>query len=131
MSSLADALIDHLFRHRPLASPERLYVALYTEAGDEVSRAGTGYSRAEILTGPDAFTAPFEDRTRNAAPVTFSTPSGDWGRVAAFAMFTARSGGLELFPATRLPQPKNVNAGDPAPQFGIGDLVATVRVETR
>lgn len=142
MSSMSDylenKLIDHLFRGLAFTAPGTLYFALFTAApsdsggGTEVS--GGSYARVAVTpnstnfrntqnsgTGASSGTGGV---TGNLTAITFPTPTGNWGTVTHFAVFDASSGG-NLICWVALNASKNVNNGDPAPSFAIGDFTFT------
>lgn len=113
-------LIKHVFRTGSMAKPAALYVALYDESGDEL----TGAAYARVACGPSDATwgdPGSTGKTSNLVEVEFAEPEGDWGRATYFGICLASSGGNVLV-KDELEAPKNINAGDPAPKFGVGKL---------
>lgn len=99
MSSFTDylenALLSHVFRNTPLASPSAVYLALYTASpsdaagGTEVS--GSGYSRQAVTFG-----APSGGVIANSAGVSFTASGGAFGTVVAVAILDASTAGNML-----------------------------------
>ena len=142
MSSMSDylenKLIDHLFRGVAFTAPATLYFGLLTAApsdsggGTEVT--GGSYARVAVTpnstnfrntqnsgTGASSGTGGV---TGNLTAITFPTPSASWGAVTHFGVYDASSAG-NLICWAALAAPKNVNNGDPAPSFAIGDFTFT------
>jgi hypothetical protein len=148
-------LVDFIFRAQALGitgataaagtGPATLYVGLFTAApnhaggGTEVS--GGSYARQPITSALTAWagtqgattTAASSGAnggtgltTSNNAAVVFSpAPTGNWGSILAFGLFDALSTGNLLLWAAVSPA-QTVNNGDPAPQFNISALTATL-----
>lgn len=131
---LQNALVDHIFRDRPYTVPGGLYIGLFTAApnagggGTEVSggayervQVGPSYSAWESTQGTtsDVASSGTDGTTQNGGTITFPTPTADWGRVSHFGIFDDDDN-LLLYGA--LAAPKNINLGDPAPNFPAGSL---------
>ena len=129
---LENEIIKHIFRTGSFTKPTALYVALFTAApsdaggGTEVTTSATNYARVDHppLDANWAATSGTDGKTSNATAITFGVPSGNWGQVTHFALFSAVTGGNMLYWGA-LTDPKNVNTGDPAPVFPIGSLQIT------
>lgn len=135
---LENRLVDHMMRAVPYNAPAALYVGLFTTATTDAAGGtevlGNGYARVQC--GPSLIawkgtqgttsgnSSGSGGVTSNAAPVTFPTPSGDWGSIGWYAIFDAASGGNMLFQGA-LQAMKTVNLGDPAPSFLADQLVLT------
>ena len=132
----ANKLIDFIFRGQAFSFPATAYAALYTAVptnaggGTEVSGSGTGYARAATALslanwagtqgdGTTAASSGTGGQTSNNSDITFPTPSGTWGNVAAGGLFDASSGGNLLF-YRNLTAAKLVNATSFAPKFAAG-----------
>jgi hypothetical protein len=127
-------LIDHLFRARSYTAPTDHYFALFTaapgEAGGGTEVSGGSYARVQVAAGFAEFegtggettnvdSAGTGGATQNRNPITFPTPSANWGTVTHFGVFdAASSGNLHTYGA--LTASKNINNGDPAPNFPAG-----------
>jgi len=124
-------LLTHVFRTASFTKPAAIYVGLFTAAPTDAG-GGTeciGGSYARVLNGPSnaAWAAPTganPSSMSNATIVAFPVPTGDWGRATHFGVFDAISGG-NLLNWGVLTYPKNINNGDPAPTFPIGQLTLT------
>ncbi|MCL2459412.1 MAG: hypothetical protein FWF31_11365 [Desulfobulbus sp.] len=123
---LETQLLNTMFRSAAAYKPPAIYAALFTgdptdaAGGPEVSTTGTGYTRVQITQADASWTAPAGDPSggsisRNTTPISFPTPTGDWGRVTHVALFDAASAGNKLVWGQIVP--KNINNGDPAPTF--------------
>lgn len=124
---LEDALIGHLFRGTPYTAPTILYVGLMTTAcsdaasGTEVS--GGSYVRVGVANNSAQWNATSggNGTTANTNPITFATPSADWGQVSHFGIWDASTAGNQLI-CNALTTPKTINNGDPAPSFSANAL---------
>lgn len=133
---MENRLIDFVFRGQSYNLPSDLYVALYstttTESGDGTEISGGGYARVAVARslgvwagtqGPGT-TEPSNGasgRTSNNSPISFPSPTADWGVVTHFAILDAAMGGNMLYYG-QMAIPKTVNAGDSAPTFLVSDL---------
>lgn len=134
MSALSDylegQLINHLFRTGSFAKPTALHVALFTaaptDAGGGTECTGGAYARVSVTPADAAFAAPTagDGETSNLGEITFPAPTANWGQATHWAIFDAATAGNLLMHAA-LTTPKTINNGDPAPKFGVGDLVVT------
>lgn len=93
--TLANALLDHVFRNVPYTPPTEIYLALYTsdpgdtDTGNEVS--GGGYERMLVT-----FTSPSNKLSYNANDIEFPEATADWGVITHGAFRTAATGGVLL-----------------------------------
>ncbi len=93
--TLANALLNHVFRNTAYTPPAKIYLALYksdptdADVGTEVS--GGDYVRKEIL-----FTAPANKKAYNTADIIFPEATADWGTITHGALRDAASGGTLL-----------------------------------
>lgn len=93
--TLANALLNHVFRNVPYTSPTEIYLALYTsdpadtDTGNEVS--GGGYERKLVT-----FTSPSNKLSYNANDIEFPEATADWGVITHGAFRTAKTGGVLL-----------------------------------
>ena len=63
--------------------------------------------------------------TSNNVEIEFPAPTANWGVATHMAMCDASSGG-NAWIVRALANPKTINAGDPAPKFGVADFGFTV-----
>lgn len=134
MAALSDylegQLIDHIFRTGSFTKPTALHFALFTAApsdsggGTEVT--GGSYARVSVTPADAAFAAPATGNgvTSNLGEITFPAPTANWGQATHWAFYDAGTSGNLLIHGA-LTTAKTINNGDPAPKFGIGDLVVT------
>ena len=134
MSAMSDytetKLIEHIFGTGAgsWTAPTTVYVELLTTAVNDAGSGGqpvvgTGYTRVAVDRGSTKWTRSGAD-VSNAEVITFPVPGGSWGQVVAFALYDASSLGNLLFHGT-LASAKNINDGDPAPKFAVGQLKFT------
>tara|TARA_Y100000034_G_scaffold64195_1_gene77635 strand:- start:544 stop:972 length:429 start_codon:yes stop_codon:yes gene_type:complete len=133
---LENALIDHLFRATAYShsSPASWYIGLHTAAfgedgsgGTEVSTSGTNYARVGVVRGTGTWrndTAGDVKSTSNTSAITFAIPSANWGQITHVGIWDAASSGNLIIEA-QLQFAKNINNGDPAPQFNAQELKFT------
>lgn len=131
--ALENSLIDFLFRGQSYSAPTALWVALFTSApndaggGVEVSTSGTGYARVNLSPslanwagtqgqGTTSASSGQNGTTSNNAAITFPAPTGNWGSISHFGIFSAQTGGT-LYWHGALTVAKTVNNGDAAPSF--------------
>ena len=108
---LADRLIVATVGNFAWISPEKVYLALYTEdptkagfSSNEVAQAS--YNRQEIT-----FTNPEEGVSTNANQIDFSTATSNWGNVGWISIMDSETGGFMLY-FKELDNAKNVLTGD-------------------
>lgn len=135
---LENQLVDHIFRTATFSKPSNVYVALFTAApsdaggGTEVSGgsyAREGGSPADAdwrgthgsATGASSGTAGLLD---NAADITFTTATANWGTVTHIGLFDASTGGNLLFHGA-LTASKVIDSGDTF-KINLGDLDITL-----
>lgn len=126
---LAQALINWILRGQAAPTlPANLYFAAYTtdptmaDTGSEVSTTSTGYARVSLARATGSWDSPSSSgATQNAVVITFPVPTGNWGQVTHIGIRDASSGGNLLLRGA-LTSPKNVNNGDPAPSFAVGEV---------
>jgi hypothetical protein len=115
MSAMSDylenKLIDHVFRAQTFAAPTALHIGLLTaapsDAGGGTEVSGNSYARVALtpsLTNwkstnntTGAVSSGTGGNTKNAAAVTFPTPTGTWGTVSHFGIYDAATAGNLLF----------------------------------
>ncbi len=131
---------DHLWRGRSYTAPPDHFFALYTAApgetggGTEVS--GGSYARVQVTADFNEFLGTGGETTNadsagtggqisNRNAIAFPVPSANWGTVTHMAVMSASSGGsMRTYAA--LTNSKNVNNGDPAPQFPAASFTFTL-----
>lgn len=134
MSQMSDylevELRKHIFRTGSFTKPSALWVSLHTadptDAGTGTEVSGGSYARVQRDPLDANWTAASATNglTDNAAPITFPSPTANWGSVTHFGIWDAStSGNLITFGA--LTTPKTINNGDAAPSFATGDLDIT------
>jgi len=135
MSALSDyaenKILDWLLRGQTFVPPATVYVALLTAApsdaagGTEVS--GGSYQRVAVAgslanwsgtqaAGSTAASSGTSGTVSNNSPISFPTPTADWGTVTHTAIYDASSGG-NLLMWGALTQAKTINNGDAAPSY--------------
>lgn len=133
-------IADGLFRTTVLTRPATWYVVLFTGAagetggGTEVSTSGTAYARVGLASsnanwfGTHGTTTGDSSGTggaiANAVPITFATPTANWGNVTHWGLADASTGG-NLWFQSPLTAARNILLGDGAPVFPAGSLVVT------
>jgi hypothetical protein len=131
---LENELVDHLWRARSFTAPTNHHFALFTaapgEAGGGTEVSGGSYARVDMAAGFTNFegtggettnvdSAGTSGATQNRVAITFPTPSANWGLVTHMADFDAASAG-NLYSYGALTASKNINNGDPSPNFPVG-----------
>lgn len=129
MSAMSDylenKLVDHLFRATAYTAPATLYVGLLTaapsDAGGGTEVATGSYARVAVTSGVSAWKSTNNTTsgassgtggvTRNAAAITFPTPSATWGTVTHFGIYDATTAGNLLFYGS-LTISKTINQSD-------------------
>ena len=134
---LEEKLIDHLFKTTAYShsSPASWFIALHTGAfgetgagGVEVTTSASNYLRIGVTRG-SGFVRDQDGNTRtvhNAGVITFGIPSSNWGQVTHVGLWDddgTPTGNLII--EAQLQFAKNINNGDPAPKFNIGELKFT------
>jgi hypothetical protein len=123
---LENKLIDQIFRAQAYTFPGTLYVALLTaaptDAGGGTEVSGNAYARVAVTNslanwagtqgaGTTVASSGTTATTSNNGVITFPTPTGTWGTVAAFGIYDASTAGNLLFYGT-LTTSKTINTGD-------------------
>lgn len=103
MSQMSDylegKLIDHIFRTGTFTKPTTLAVGLFTaapvDAGGGTEVTGGSYARAVLNPLNTNWDAPVsgDGFTANTVPITFATPTANWGTVSHFGLFDATTSG--------------------------------------
>lgn len=120
----------HLFGDTTWAKPTTLYVGLLVavtdgETASVAEASGGGYDRVQNDPGTANWTNIAASQWANAVKLTFPAPSGgDWGQVVGVGVWDADlATGGNLLTYILLDASQTLNDGDPAPYFGVGDLV--------
>jgi len=88
--SVANKVLNHLFRNTTMPSPTAVFVGLYVGSA-EVGGATAGYARQSITFG-----APTAGVIKNDTEVRFPIASSDWGEISSAGIFDAATGGNRL-----------------------------------
>lgn len=137
---LENKVIDWLLRGQSFAPPATVYVALLTaapnDAGGGTEVSGGSYARQAITSsmanwagtqssGSTTASSGTNGTTSNNNPVTFPSPTANWGVVTHVAIYDASTSGNLLFYAA-LNASKTINNGDAAPSFAAADLTLQI-----
>lgn len=127
IDTLEQQLLDHVLNDGTYTPPANWFVALSTttptEAGGNFTEpSGNAYARVSTAAADWAAATGTAPATKaNANAITFPTPSGSWGSITHFGLFSASSGGtVQIWGA--LTTPKTIGSGDPT-SFAAGALV--------
>lgn len=127
MNILEEAIGGHLLRTSTWNKPAAIYVALYkTLPSDDgtggVEVAGGGYTRVQCGPGDAEWSEPSDGDGcfANAVPITFPTPTANWGTVVGFGLWSAATGGTLYLVGSVMPVVGAVGA--PALSFAAGAL---------
>lgn len=131
---LEQQILNHIFRTGTFAKPASLYMALFNtntdDTGDVTNEvSASGYARLSVLQSDNGWSNVTTGGTMsNLSVLSFLAPSGNWGSVVGFGMFTgsAKSDSGNLLIWGSLVNDKNINDGDGAPEWGIGDFAITL-----
>jgi len=116
--------MDFLLKNTTWTPPTSLWVSFMTTppaldgtGGIEVSTAGTGYGRKQILAsngwnGPTGTNMEYS----NAQLITFGTPTANWGTITACCLYDQEVNGNLIYVGV-LSTSRVVNNGDGAPQI--------------
>ena len=113
------------------AAPATWYVGLSTtEPSDDgtnlVEPVGGSYARVAVTNNatnwPAATTVAGVTTKANGAKVTFPNPTGNWGALRAYGIFTAASGGVPEF-FNLLDSPITAQSGNTPVEFDVGQIV--------
>lgn len=122
---------DHLLRTATWSKPTDIYVGLFTAMPADDGTGGvevSGGSYARIKCGPgDAYwTGPTDGNGEysNTDIIQFPEPSGNWGTIVGYGLFSAASSGT-LYIYKEFDDEVAVINGDPAPGFPVGSIVIT------
>ena len=100
-----------------------------------VEPSGGNYSRVAVTSslanwagtqgsGTSVASSGTSGQTSNNNAIAFGAPSAAWGQVGGFCLFDASTNGNPLLYGI-LDAVKNINNGDPAPQFNAASLIYT------
>lgn len=114
-------------------SPSTWYVALGTsEPSDDGTNFtepfGGSYARVAVTNNttnwPNASTSAGVTSKANGAKITFNNPTGNWGVIRSYGIFTSASGGVPQF-FNLLDTPITVQNGNSPVEFDVGQLQTT------
>ena len=124
---LENEILDHVLGNSAWSAPASVYVALGTgTVGDGTFNevTGGGYSRVSLTNNLTNWPAASGGSKANGTLIKFSTATGPWGTITAFAIFDASSGGnMLLWGAV---SPAQIVFTNDDPEFAIGDLTGTL-----
>jgi hypothetical protein len=106
------------------------YVGLSTttptddSTGNITEPTGGGYARVALPLSASGFGAPSGRAIETVVASTFPAPTGDWGTVLAWVMFTTQTG-LTVIASGRLATGKSITAGSSRPVLPAG----TIRIQ--
>jgi len=89
---LENKVLNHIFRNESYTPPEKVYVGLFTSAGEV---AGAGYTRQEIT-----FRESSNGRIVNDNEIRFPIAEEDWGTITRAGVFDSQTGGTQLTETT-------------------------------
>ena len=131
-NTLEELIGDHLLRTATWSKPSDIYVGLFTTMPDDAGAGGvevTSGSYARVKCGPSdaAWTGPAGGNGvySNTAIVQFAAPTGNWGAILGFGLFSAITAGT-LYVSKAFTASVTISNGDPAPGFAIGALTVTI-----
>jgi len=98
---LENAILDHCLGGPDYIRPATVYIALFTvvptDAGGGTEVADGSYERASVTNDVTNWPASSGGTKTNGEKITFITATADWGRVLAFGIMDALSGGNCLY----------------------------------
>ena len=116
-------ILDYMFGNLSFKSPGTFYIGLSKTPvltnGTGVTEINTGnYARVPILLGSNNFGMhdEFGSTWSNTVPITFPTPSSDWGDFEWFFIADAATGG-NVWASGPLNRLVSIKSGDTAPCF--------------
>ncbi len=118
-------VLDALLGAQAPSLPATLWAAIYTVAPDEdgggTEVTGGSYARVSITNNLTNFPAAVAGLKSNATAIVFPAPTAIWGTALAWGLHDhATNDSLVLWGP--LVDSTFIDNGDPAPQFGAGDL---------
>jgi hypothetical protein len=123
-------VLDCYFNATNITAPTTVYVSLHTgdpgedgQGANEVS--GNGYAREAASFGAASGTDP--STVSNDVAVEFDTPSGSWGTVTYFGLWSSltETGEAYFLGGGALTTPRTIGTGEDA-SFAIGELDITL-----
>jgi hypothetical protein len=122
VDTLKQSLVNHVLRGTTLISlGANLHLSLHTaDPGGNGANETTVISRLAVARATTSWDAPASRATQNTSALTFSAPTGS-ATLTHVGCWDAASAGSFLF-AAALTNSKQVNNGDPGPQFPAGDF---------
>lgn len=130
---LEKKVLDHLFGKTTYTAPATCYVGLFTalpsDSGGGTEVSGGSYARLAITNNttnfPNASGGSPSQKTNGTTATWAAGPSADWGLIVGFGIFDAPSSG-NLLAWAPLQAATQINNGDAAPSFAIGELAITL-----
>ena len=130
-NALEELIGGHLLRTATWSKPATIFIGLFTVMPGEDGTGGTevtggGYARIQCGPGDAYWTGPNagDGVYSNTDVITFPAPSGDWGTILGYGLFSAVSGGT-LYISKAFATSVTVNSGAGAPGFAIGAITVT------
>ena len=108
---LADRLVQATVRNVVWTSPEKVYLALYTEDPTKAGFSSNEVDEESYNRQAVTFTAPVDGVSENANQIDFSTATSDWGTVGWVSIMDKETGGFMLY-FKELDNAKDVLTGD-------------------
>src|SRR5262245_6784312 len=133
---LENKLIDALLRGQSFQMPEVTYIGLAVTEGSDAACgkevSGGNYARVAFRSSltnwagtqapkSTALSSGTSGATSNNNPITFPTPTSNWGKVVEFCVFDAPTGGNLLFRAVLMTKIM-IKKHDVAPSFPVGAM---------
>jgi hypothetical protein len=127
-------LLNLIFRTQAAWKPTAIYIGLWTATLTDASTGATAgevsggsYARVQVTQADAKWTAPgAPGLTDNVDPITFPTPTANWGTVTDVMIVDTASGAGNCLFYGALTAPKTINNGDPAPYFAAGAFDVTL-----
>jgi len=134
---LDEAIVTHAFGGVAWTADADYYIGLSTTTPVQAKGgsapywnftepSGGGYARVEVVNGTTEFVAATPQpstgyEVTNGTAITFPTPTGSWGTVTYFGIFSAATTGT-LVAYGQLTTAKAIGTGDTPPSFAIHSI---------
>lgn len=121
-------LLNYVLAQQPITLPNTVYVALlnqkpsFSDTGSTISEPSStnpfaSYARVSVQCNSTNWSTANRRMVSNLTPITFSQPTGDWGKISYVALCDQPTGGQVLFVGPMNP-PLRINSPFPiAPSF--------------